>query len=766
MAREYVDQVAGALIEQLKAGTAPWVKPWQPGARFMPYNPTTGNSYHGMNAVWLMSLAESRGYADARWMTYRQAQAAEAQVRQGEKGAVIQFWKWQGLEPLRDADGRRVLNQDGNRVLQAVRYERPRVWSAVVFNAEQIDGLAPATNRSTLLTWQRHGRAEQILARFDATIRHVHGDHAFYRLADDSITLPQRGQFATADGYYATALHEVGHATGHPSRLSRPDLGHPFGSEAYAREELRAEIASLMLGEQLGIGYDPGQHSAYVGSWIRALENDPREIFRAAADAEKIVVLVRSFERAREQQADHEHLPDQPAAEPGSRPLTDASVPVRSPVIIAENHPAMRPSGDRTYLAVPYAENDAVRQLGAKWDHQTKAWYVPAGVDLDAFAAWLPSSESVQVAGDVDPAEQFADALRACGLQPNGPVHMDGAMHRVPVEGDKGKERSGAYVGYLDRWPAGFIQNFKTGVKTTWKATGKVAALGKEDRARVAAEAAQRRHERALERERQYERAAQQADAIWTAATPVAAHPYLAEKGVLSHGLRQGVDGQIITVQDREGIEYGVSIAGRLLVPVIDTNGKMMSLQFIDAAGTKMFMPNARVESGHFVIGNLDKPGPLLIAEGYATAATLHELTGMPAVVAFNAGNLAPVAETLRQRHPDRIIGIAGDNDHQQEAKGKPNVGREKAAEAAAGVGGFVLLPAFAEQDAGSDWNDLVRGQGRDAASRQLRNGFAVAARERMVLNVAVRHDRELDLSLASASMGNSDSMPELELDR
>ena len=79
-----------------------------------------------------------------------------------------------------------------------------------------------------------------------------------------------------------------GHATGHPSRLNRPDLGTPFGSEAYAREELRAEIASLMIADKLGIGHDPGQHAAYVGSWIKALQQDPREIFRAAADAEKI----------------------------------------------------------------------------------------------------------------------------------------------------------------------------------------------------------------------------------------------------------------------------------------------------------------------------------------------------------------------------------------------------------------------------------------------------------------------------------------------
>ena len=766
MAREYIDRIAGTLIEQLKAGTAPWVKPWQPGARFMPYNPTTGNSYHGMNAVWLMSLAESRGYADARWMTYRQAQAADAQVRKGEKGAVIQFWKWQGLEPLRDADGRPVLNPDDSPALQAVRYERPRVWSAVVFNADQIDGLAAATDRPTLLAWQRHGRAEQILARFDARINHVRGDQAFYRLADDSITLPVRAQFASADGYYATALHEVGHATGHPSRLNREDLGHPFGSEAYAREELRAEIASLMLGEQLGIGYDPGQHSAYIGSWIRVLENDPREIFRAAAAAEKIVVLVRSFEREREQQADPEHVRDQPEPEPSGQPLSNASVAVQPAVMITQSHPAMTASGDRSYLAVPYAENDAVRRLGAKWDGQTKAWYVPRGVDLDAFTAWLPSRGSVHIALEVDAAAQFADDLRACGLRPDGPVHMDGEIHRVPVEGDRGKERSGAYVGYLDRRPAGFIQNFKTGVKTTWRARGKVAALGAEERARIAAEIARRRHERGLERERQYERAAEQVNAVWTAATPVATHPYLSEKSVPSYGLRQGVDGQTITVQDRHGIEYGLAIAGRLLIPVLDANGRMMSLQFIDAAGAKIFMPNGRVERGHFVIGEQEKPGPLLIAEGYATAATLHELTGMTAIVAFNAGNIRAVAETLRERHPDRIIYIAGDNDHGKEANGKPNVGREKAAEAAAAIGGVILLPAFAEQEAGSDWNDLVRGQGRDAAYQQLRNGFAVAARELMVLNHEVILGGEPDRSRVASPVRNRDSVQKHELER
>ncbi|HUZ64824.1 MAG TPA: zincin-like metallopeptidase domain-containing protein [Acetobacteraceae bacterium] len=763
MATDYVDQVAGAIIEQLKVGTAPWVKPWQAGERFMPYNPTTGNAYRGMNAVWLMSRAEACGYDDARWMTYRQAQAAGAQVRKGEKGSAIQFWKWEGLEPVRDAGGEPVLDQDGNQVRRMVRYERPRVWTAAVFNAAQIDGLPPAPSRPALAEWERHERADTILTRLGASIRHVRGDSAFYRLADDTIVLPERGQFPSGDRYYATALHEASHASGHPSRLNR-DIAHPFGSEVYAREELRAEIASLMLGEQLGIGHDPGQHAAYVGTWIRVLQNDPREIFRAAADAEKITTLLRSLEREHAHEADPAPEREQSEAGQGRDMGTNADVRMRPPVMIQEDHPAMTTTDDRTYLAVPYAEKDDAKQLGARWDRQAKAWYVPAGVDLDAFTPWLPVRGSVHIAVDANPVQQFAEALRECGLRPDGPVQMDGQMHRVPVEGDKGRERSGAYVGHQDGKPAGFIQNFKAGVKTAWKATGPAIALSAEDRARMAAEAAQRRHERALERERMYERTAQEVDAIWAAATPVEAHPYLADKQVPSHGLRQGSEGQAITVQDAEGNDRPISIAGRLMVPVMDASDRMTSLQFIDPAGGKMFMPESRVEGGHFAIGDLAQSGALLIAEGYATAATLHELTGMPAVVAFNAGNLVAVAQGMRTRFPDRPIYIAGDNDHRREAEGKPNVGREKAEEAAAAIDGFALVPTFAGHDTGSDWNDLTRGDGPEAARRQFAAAVAVAEREQIVGGLAADRDRGQAASTSRAF--DRERVAEAEMER
>ncbi|CAI10570.1 plasmid-specific DNA primase (plasmid) [Aromatoleum aromaticum EbN1] len=289
--------VAENLIEQLKAGTAPWQRPWEPGepGGFLPVNPTTGKRYKGINAIYLMS----QGRTDNRWMTYKQATAAGAQVRKGEKGTPVQYWKFSEEQEKRDEHGKPVLDGDGKPVKQTVMLERPRVFFASVFNAEQIEGLPPIERKEQ--TWDAVERAEHIVKASGAVIRHGENNRAFYRPATDSIHLPDRGQFPTADNYYATALHELGHWTGHESRLDR-DLVHPFGSEGYAKEELRAEIASMIIGDELGIGHDPGQHVAYVASWIKALEDDSLEIFRAAAEAEKIKNYVMAFEQKQVQE--------------------------------------------------------------------------------------------------------------------------------------------------------------------------------------------------------------------------------------------------------------------------------------------------------------------------------------------------------------------------------------------------------------------------------------------------------------------------------
>jgi len=303
--KPFHETVAENLIKQLEQGTAPWQKPWAPGepSAMLPTNPTTDKRYKGINAIHLMS----QGYEDQRWLTYKQASAIGAQVRKGEKSTTIQYWKFNEERTKTDDNGKPVIDAQGEAVKTTVALERPKVFYASVFNAQQIDGLPPLQPRPQP-EWSPIERAEQMLKASGADIREEPGNRAFYSPVRDAIVLPERAQFDDAAKFYAVGLHELGHWTGHPTRLDR-DLAHPFGSEGYAKEELRAEIASMIVGDELGIGHDPSQHVAYVKSWIKALKDDPMEIFRAAADAEKIHGHLLSLEQTYIQTQDQQqHL--------------------------------------------------------------------------------------------------------------------------------------------------------------------------------------------------------------------------------------------------------------------------------------------------------------------------------------------------------------------------------------------------------------------------------------------------------------------------
>lgn len=1106
--KDFAETVAETLLEQLKQGTAPWQKPWVGGdERRMPYNPSSGKDYRGGNAMYLWAVGMMEGYTDARWMTYRQAAGEGAQVKKGEHGTRIQYVMFGGEQPATDDNGKPVIGADGKQKKQWVDYERPRIMHYTVFNASQIDGLAPVVPRPTMPEWQRHEVAEAILTASGAAIEHQEGNRAFYSPKQDSITLPMREQFPTADGYYATALHELGHWTGHETRLDR-DLSHPFGSEGYAKEELRAEIASLMLGDRLGIGHDPTQHAAYVGSWIKALEEDPREIFRAAADSEKITSYVLGLQQTQQQNQEqtnavappvadaalmaelrelhadanegyspltswenlsqtaqqrglvasiartpggaddtppflvtyaaqdgtptaittglfadgkaltsvdgqriegtgytaddewqrdaltkasileknrsqpqtattatrfeklagdfndryealdrpngieraylvptpgaegefwrHEDLteaierandnglaqfysvnsaddklvdyakrdgdwyrerpvvPQLPAEQieantpalaaaiqgqgeplavlaeytairqgihpsvapgadgveaadayaerfaaqapatavrfarewkadagrfaeeaattpervnrfandigqrgveartPGSEALQRAPAvgdyvrftpngkdfaarptvagPVQGVLVhhsqaagigdrwkIAENprdlstvvtvyqdqgdlrpadmreqtplqqaavyrpqEPAM--SNERKYLAVPYKEKDQAKAAGAKWDKVAKSWYAPEGADAAKLAPWLPENRPSAQAIVDDVKQQFADALKAEKFQLDGEPIMDGNLQRVKVEGDKGEETSGAYVGHLDGiLPAGYIQNFKTGVKTNWKADQAVPQIGEQDRARLETEAAEKRAARDQERDAAYRETAGRVTAELTAAEFAPDdHPYLVSKGLSGpSGLR---------VDDK----------GNLLVPVHgnDFNGEFSSLQRIGPDGRKGFEKDGKVAGGYFMTvrptGELsinNPKAPIIIAEGWATAETIGRAIGATTVTAFTSGNLEAVAKAIREKYPDRPIIIAGDNDVKREREGKPNVGKAAAMVAAEAVGGHAAIPQFKRDQQGSDWNDIAHSQGNEVVKQAMLESLAIADR-------------------------------------
>ncbi|TWI15519.1 ArdC family protein [Sphingobacterium siyangense] len=292
------EQVAAALIEKLEKGTAPWQKPWNSSSTDfnLPYNALTGNRYKGINIFSLLNA----GREDPRWLTFKQADAKGWQVNKGEKGTLVQFVKTHDLVPKLDEKGNKVLDENGKTIKVKTALERAIVTAAWVFNAEQISGIPKLEVQPQIKSeWDPVVRAEDLVLLSGAVINHKKGDEAYYSLRSDSITMPLKEQFATPDRYYATLLHELGHWTGHEDRLNR-SLFNRFGSENYAREELRAEIASMLIGDEFKIGHDPGQHVAYVKSWIEILKNNPFEIHAAATDAEKIFNYLLDFERKRE----------------------------------------------------------------------------------------------------------------------------------------------------------------------------------------------------------------------------------------------------------------------------------------------------------------------------------------------------------------------------------------------------------------------------------------------------------------------------------
>ena len=288
---EYHKQFAARIIAALEAGTTPWQRPWAPGERVLPHNFSTGRDYRGGNAVYLAMNGLERSYADARWGGFRQIQEAGGRVRKGEKGTPILYVEFRQRRAARDEQGQPVRDEQGRPQLESIQRDRPLVKLHYVFNVEQAEGLQLRPLSATPAPeWTGHEHAEALMRATGIRIDHVAGDRAYYDLGADRVVLPERSQFASQPAYTHTALHELGHATGHPDRLNRPTLtSHGgFASVDYAREELRAEIAAMMTGEHLDVGHEPRHSTAYVASWIKALENDPREIRAAAVDAQRI----------------------------------------------------------------------------------------------------------------------------------------------------------------------------------------------------------------------------------------------------------------------------------------------------------------------------------------------------------------------------------------------------------------------------------------------------------------------------------------------
>jgi antirestriction protein ArdC len=291
--RDHYQDVTNRIIAALEAGTPPWRRQWDPdkvGGPAMPRNAATGHRYRGINTLTLGMSPLAFESGDPRWATYKQADERGWQVRKGERGTTGYFFK--RLE-LRDGKNGGSGSNDDDESLRRI----PLLRAFTLFHASQIEGV-PAYVPPTIAEapWRAPEAAAIILANSGAVVRYG-GERAFYSPATDHIQMPPHAAFATAEGFCGTLIHEASHWTGAPSRLNR-DLRNRFGSHDYAREELRAEIGKVMTCTELGIAVsdaDFANNAAYIASWLERLRSDRKEIFRAAADAQRIADYLLAF---------------------------------------------------------------------------------------------------------------------------------------------------------------------------------------------------------------------------------------------------------------------------------------------------------------------------------------------------------------------------------------------------------------------------------------------------------------------------------------
>ena len=272
-------RITDRIIEQIEAGTPPWIRPWSDVNDTAPINIMSNRAYRGINNVMLNLEAQSKGYPLNRWATYRQATERGAQVRKGESATQIVYYQLRKLAATGDAFPDHVETDIPERIIPLLR-----VYS--VFNVAQVDGLPTELLEVPVPVepFAAQEAADDLLLDSGVPIYHG-GFRAFYSPSEDRIQLPVKTLFKDAGNYYAAALHELVHATGHGTRCNR-QLTTRFGTESYAAEELIAELGAAFLCAHCHIDGQL-QHASYLSSWLSVLRQDKRAIFVASTKAQQ-----------------------------------------------------------------------------------------------------------------------------------------------------------------------------------------------------------------------------------------------------------------------------------------------------------------------------------------------------------------------------------------------------------------------------------------------------------------------------------------------
>jgi antirestriction protein ArdC len=289
------DEITVKIISELEAGRVPWVQPWiepwiEPwgaaaakASLAMPKSVATGRPYRGINILILWGAAVEHGFRSQSWLTFRQALSLGGHVRKGERGATVVY-----ADRFVPADEKRRASETGDEA-QAI----PFLKRFTLFNIDQCDDLPSAIEAAAPPAPGLIAPQVETLIEASGIDFRIGGDRAFYAPAADYVQVPPPQAYFEPINWHRTVLHELAHASGHPSRLNR-DLSGGFGTRKYAFEELIAEIASAFSCASLGI-VPTVRHADYIGSWLDVLREDNRAIVRAASQASKVADYLLGF---------------------------------------------------------------------------------------------------------------------------------------------------------------------------------------------------------------------------------------------------------------------------------------------------------------------------------------------------------------------------------------------------------------------------------------------------------------------------------------
>lgn len=788
---DYYKSLSESFIQNLYDETTPWQKPWETSFDDLrPINGLNHKPYRGANSFSLINAASGK-YTDNRWVTFNQSKDLGISVK-GATAIPIFYYSRSQLKAERDENNNVIKNDLGKIQYGEVSLDKPVFRYTNVFNFDQtdhaIDHPNPDFNKKGLIDDGHISEAGKkiinFVERLELTIKEGVGARgsAFYDRSSGEIWLPHISTFDHPGKYYSTLLHESCHAFYDKAGLGSAS---PFGSPDYAKEEMRVEMSSYLLGVELGVGHDPTQHRAYVRSWAQAIENNPFMINMAGKDAynlaetmseiynaydnnltpdiDSMIDRLRNSASSDLRQYSEYYNPAQ-AITISETTMNTASPPDLTIKALREDLENFRASltdsivlkkPEYTFLAVPYEQRktfvaalnkDGMSYKDYTFNRELKLWAVKTTA-LDRHAEVL--NPYIATASDLPASpvgQETKESFFARKIEEAGILVSDLSTHDKWVRSgtiDAPESRNGSYQIRTPRrdneaWVVTVNNYADGGEPSSFAYSDKSYSL--DPRHKLVSDAINANAISLSQAKKVYESDIQTALkarvqikineylSVIPSAVPVSTHDYLKGKGFENNGN-----------DDRIKIDAD----GLLVVPVNDASGQLLSLQTINANGDKFFLPNTEVKGGFYDFGLTDaahSPTEIIVCEGYATGRSLYEATHTPVIVAFNSNNIAPVLEEFRQLHPETHLILAGDNDFDYAEAMGDNRKMENAIniiggyhQTAADVGATTLLPSFEEDNFKhdnhgnnkklTDWNDLMAAEGIGAVTQQINHG-------------------------------------------